>query len=88
VPTLLALLDPSLRRARYVLVADPNLITDFDQERVGWRVEEPPPGATPSTVHRLYDPAYVDGLTNSGHLYGAELGAEDRNALIEFLKTL
>lgn len=88
VPTLLELLDPPSRRATYVLAADPNRTADFDTTRVGWRVEPPPVGASPSTVHRLYDAAFVDGLGNSGHLYGAELRPDDRMALIEFLKTL
>ena len=39
-------------------------------------------------VHRSYDPSRVPGLGNTGHLYGAELDAARRAALIEFLKTL
>jgi hypothetical protein len=88
VPTLAELLDPPNRRARYVLVADPNNPTDYDQNRIGWRVEVPPPGTSPATVHRLYDAAYVAGLGNAGHLYGTELTGEERMALLEFLKTL
>ena len=88
VPTLAELLDPPSRRARYVLAANPNARADFDHQRVGWRVEVPPPGATPATVHRLYDAAFVEGLANTGHTYGAELSPDDREALLEFLKTL
>jgi hypothetical protein len=86
VPTLAELLDPPSRRARYVLAADPNHPADFDQARVGWRCDDLPAGS--QGVHRAYDPSRIPGLGNAGHLYGAELDATGRAALIEFLKTL
>lgn len=86
VPTLHELLDPPTRRAGYVLSANPDDVADYDQVRVGWRCGELPPDQR--TEHRAYDPSRLPGLGNGGHLYGAELDAAGRAALIEFLKTL
>lgn len=87
VPTLRALLDPSTRPRRWLLLADPNDEGDFLQDDVGWRFEPLAEGAT--TEHnRVHDPDVVDGLGNGGHTYGAELSDVQRTALIEFLKTL
>jgi len=80
VPTLRALLEPQLRRPREFYIGYD--VYDFDNvgfvtsgpeaEKYGWRVD-----------------TSVEGNHNGGHegrIYGTELRADDKNALIEYLK--
>lgn len=88
VPTLAELLDPQTRRAKYQLSANPNDPTDFDQVRVGWRVEPLTEGDAGQRSRCRYDPTVIPGLGNSGHAYGSTLSQNEKLALLEFLKTL
>lgn len=63
---------------------------DYDKEKVGWKVTEvDPPAATASGFERrkVYDTGQP-GRGNGGHTYGDGLTAEERAAVIEYLKTL
>jgi hypothetical protein len=62
---------------------------DYDQVRVGWKVKEVPPAvdAPPYERRKIYDTT-KRGRGNGGHTYGDDLTAEERTAVIEYLKTL
>lgn len=77
VPTLRALLFPDERPAVFYRGYDV-----YDWERVGFVSEGPE--AEKGGV--MFD-TRLRGNSNTGHLYGQELSAADREALIEFLKT-
>src|SRR5690606_28533451 len=77
VPTLAALLDPALRPARFRIGYDV-----YDYESVGFVSEGPDAEAR----GWLYDTS-LPGNGNGGHLYGAALPAEQKRALLEYLKT-
>jgi mono/diheme cytochrome c family protein len=88
VPTLSALLDSSRRVQFFSRSFDS---TDYDREAVGWRTtslatgqSEPPQGVRASFI---YDTTIL-GYGNWGHTYGDRLSADERDALIEYLKTL
>ena len=88
VPTLRALLDSSRRPKYFTRSFDTN---DYDREAVGWRTtmlpagqSDPPPGVRAS---HIYDTT-IPGYGNGGHTYGDALTADERDALIEYLKTL
>lgn len=87
VPTLRTLLAPATRPTRWALVADPNEVTDYLQQDVGWRYMALESHA-PYAGARIHDPEVATGLNNGGHSFGAKLSAAQRTALIEFLKTL
>jgi mono/diheme cytochrome c family protein len=63
----------------------------YDREAVGWRFEALDAGqdaeGEPALRRRIYDTTRT-GYGNGGHGFGADLSAEDRAALIEYLKTL
>ena len=88
VPTLRALLDSS-RRAKYFTRSYDT--SDYDREAIGWRTTELASGqsAPPSGVRasNIYDTTIL-GYGNGGHTYGDKLTADERDALIEYLKTL
>ncbi len=88
VPTLRALLDSSLRATYFTRSFDTD---DYDTSAVGWRTtklatgqSEPPRGVRASSI---YDTT-VRGYSNAGHTYGDALSAGERDALLEYLKTL
>jgi len=79
VPDLVSLLDSSQRPVAWARnVGD----STYEMQRLGWPWQAAEPG--PSNV---YDTT-VPGFGNGGHLYGDPLTAEERTALLEFLKTL
>jgi hypothetical protein len=65
--------------------------TDYDQSAVGWnftaithgQADEP----TETARVKIYDTT-LPGYGNTGHPYGDALSADDRRAVIEYLKTL
>lgn len=88
VPTLRGLLDSSRRPTYWTRSFDS---TDYDRDAVGWRTttlqtgqSEPPQGVRASAI---YDTTIL-GYGNGGHRYGDTLTADDRDALLEYLKTL
>jgi hypothetical protein len=78
VPTLRALLFPEERPAVFYRGYDV-----YDWTRVGFVVE----GAEAEKAGARFDTS-LRGNANTGHVYGRDLPAADREALIEFLKTL
>ncbi len=85
VPSLAALLDPRLRPARFMVGGHA-----LDWQSVGLRLT--PDGRFPAGYRPFAMPQWVDtrqpGLGNGGHAYGSDLTAQERAALIEFLKLL
>lgn len=80
VPTIADLLNSSQRPDFWKRSFDS---TDYDEEKLGWKY-------TPDTAKRddqTYD-ATIPGYTNVGHNFGDEYTAEQRKAVIEYLKTL
>ena len=60
----------------------------FDWKNVGFTSQpDPAKGSAMCGEFFLYDTALV-GNSNRGHLYGTDLGDKDKEALLEFLKTL
>lgn len=63
----------------------------YDKDKVGWLVTElaEPPGAKASGFERrkVYDTS-KPGRGNGGHTYGDVLSADERAAVVEYLKTL
>lgn len=62
---------------------------DYDQQKVGWRYTVPSERGDKSTIEgrKIYDTAR-EGLGNGGHTFGDTLSASDREAVIEYLKSL
>jgi mono/diheme cytochrome c family protein len=80
VPTLAALLDSTSRPATWSSAfGDADFGQAYDLQAVGWR-------NTPS-VGETYDTSQP-GSARTGHTYGDALPQDDRQALLEYLKTL
>jgi hypothetical protein len=63
---------------------------DYDPVSVGWKVEvftKAPKRSNAFEQRKIYDTT-LPGRGNGGHPYGDRLSAEERSALIEYLKTL
>ncbi len=62
---------------------------DWDPIRVGWRYDVPTETPAPDSIEgrRIYD-TRRDGLHATGHPFGDDLTDEDRQAVIEYLKSL
>lgn len=89
VPTLHHLLK-SDERPRVFTRSYGTEVTDYDAERVGWRVTEVSansPGNAKPAPRTVYDTA-KPGRGNGGHTFGDDLTADERRAVIEYLKTL
>ncbi|MFO0758861.1 MAG: c-type cytochrome [Byssovorax sp.] len=88
VPTIEALLDSKKRPAFWTRSFDSN---DYDDTTLGWTFTALDAGqdAEPNKAKRakIYDTT-KPGYGNGGHLYGDDLSAGDRAAVIEYLKTL
>jgi mono/diheme cytochrome c family protein len=88
VPTLSTLLD-SRERPRFWTRAFTS--NDYDPDAVGWRFTSLDHGhaGEPDLARRsrIYDTTQP-GYNNQGHTYGDALTAEERSAVIEYLKTL
>lgn len=94
VPTLEALLDSSKRPMYWSRKYDQNGVfdaSDYDDVAVGWRFTTFDHGHAeekdPTVRKHLYDTTEA-GYSNEGHTFGDGLSAEDRAALMEYLKTL
>ncbi|BAL26535.1 c-type cytochrome [Azoarcus sp. KH32C] len=79
VPTLRDLLEPPARRPVEFLRG----YDVYDQEKVGFVTQ----GPEAERVGTRYD-TQLRGNGNGGHLYGTDLSGADKDALVEYLKTL
>ncbi len=64
---------------------------DYDRERLGWKVkvlDAPPDEKLPAIERRKVYDTTRPGRGNGGHTYGDKLGDDQRQAVIEYLKTL
>ncbi|MFO0888075.1 MAG: c-type cytochrome [Isosphaeraceae bacterium] len=92
VPTLHALLNSPARPGRFTRPPSTGF-EHYDQEHVGWKFRDVSDDElkgrrrTPREAHFIYDTARY-GLGNQGHTFGDKLSDQDRNDLIEYLKTL
>ncbi|MEM9721762.1 MAG: hypothetical protein AAGA10_21015 [Bacteroidota bacterium] len=80
IPTLEDLLDSEKRPAFWQRSGSSK---DLDYQRVGWQYERKGSGKGKYT----YDTT-ENGSSNSGHYYGDKLTSDEREAIIEYLKTL
>ena len=83
VPTLAAVLDSTQRPAQWQRSFDS---TDYDQAAVGWKFTTAPPHATQQNTN-VYDTTEL-GYGNGGHSFGDMLLPSERDAVLEYLKTL
>jgi hypothetical protein len=82
VPTLAALLDSSRRPGSF------RLGTSYDEVAVGWQwTSAQPAGQATLQARKTYDTA-APGLSNAGHTFGDALDAQQRRAVLEYLKTM
>jgi hypothetical protein len=90
VPTLDGVLNSKSRPKRYTRSFQTGE-TDYDKEKVGWKVSEPRAPAdaklSPFEQRKIYDTS-KPGRGNGGHTYGDKLTNEERSQVIEYLKTL
>jgi hypothetical protein len=89
VPTLGHLLDSKTRPIRFTRTFRTEE-SEYDKERVGWKVRPVGPLATPTDPHearKIYDTGEI-GRGNGGHTYGDSLSDAERLSLLEYLKTL
>jgi mono/diheme cytochrome c family protein len=88
VPTLAALLDSTQRPTYWTRPFDS---TQYDATGVGWLFTPVDHGkaaeSDPNAKRALYDTTLL-GYSNAGHVFGDALTAEERGAVIEYLKTL
>jgi hypothetical protein len=88
VPTIAALLDSSKRPQYWTRTFDSN---DYDQASLGWNftvVDHGQSAETDDSVRiKIYDTTQL-GYGNGGHTFGDVLTADERAAVLEYLKTL
>ncbi|MFK7853369.1 MAG: hypothetical protein AB8B79_04615 [Granulosicoccus sp.] len=93
VPTIRALLDsgsrPGIWHHSVKNASDP---ASYDQNDMGWLHEELQPSEssekTDSEIGKQIYDTRLNGYSNEGHLFGDHLSNTERDALIEYLKTL
>ena len=88
VPTIEAVLDSSQRPTYW---SRSHVSTDYHHDALGWNFTTLDHGqdAEPDDTKRkqIYDTT-LPGYSNQGHTYGDSLSADDRRAVLEYLKTL
>ncbi len=87
VPSLRALLDSSLRPAHFILSRD---TSGYDDATMGWpyTTTGPQDDEDDYTIRvQIYDTGHL-GYGNAGHTYGDDLTDEERDAVLEYLKTI
>jgi mono/diheme cytochrome c family protein len=83
VPTLRALLDSTSRPKFFQ-----RSLSIYDRDAVGWRFTAFPSADAPSVpANEMYDTTQL-GYGNSGHTFGDALTVDERDAVVEYLKTL
>jgi hypothetical protein len=91
VPTLTALLNSPSRPSRFKRPPS-TAFAHYDTANVGWKFEVVAPGPLPSSVSAQEGRGIFDasryGLGNQGHTFGDSLDDDEREELIEYLKTL
>ena len=87
VPSLATLLDSTTRPTYWQRRATDGEGNDFDGGIVGWSYDVLDAAQAAMAGPRAYDTTQA-GYGNGGHTYGDALSADDRAALIEYLKTL
>lgn len=85
VPTLYQLLTPAQRAARFYRGDD---VIEPVQVGFVWQLPDDKAKAEQFRLRTSELDTAVPGNGNQGHTYGAELGSDDKAALIEYLKTL
>ena len=87
VPNLRSVIDSRLRPAVWQRTGSST--SDYDPSLVGWKYTTPiaPSNRASIVSRRVYDTS-VPGLSNSGHTYGDALSDTQRDALLEYLRTL
>lgn len=65
-------------------------VEDYDAQKVGWKVAElpQPPRTRSRREERLFYNTALPGRSKSGHAFGDALSDDERQAVIEYLKTL
>jgi len=89
VPTLEAVLNSKARPRIFTRSYRTNA-EDYDTAKVGWKITEVPaakPSLSGFEKRKIYDTT-EPGRGNQGHTYGDDLNAEERHAILEYLKTL
>ena len=91
VPTLADLLE-SDRRPDMFLRQPSTDFEHYDRQNVGWKVQRLDPTTRPKfddafATRSVFDASRY-GLGNRGHTFGDKLSADERSAVIEYLKTL
>jgi mono/diheme cytochrome c family protein len=88
VPTIRALLDSSTRPAHWRRVDLDS--TNFDADDLGWPFTAVPYGqdAAPDDERKFIYDTTKPGHGNAGHVFGDHLDEHERDAVIEYLKTL
>ena len=88
VPDMKSLLESSRRPRFWHLLGNPPA---YDAEILGWEYQSLPHGKSgesdPRARARIYDTS-LKGYGNAGHTFGDALAPEERQALLEYLKTL
>lgn len=88
VPTIEALLDSRIRPTFWTRSFESE---DYDSATLGWRYRSLPHGKTAVRDRkeraRIYDTT-LPGYSKGGHTFGDSLSAEERRALLEYIKTL
>ena len=90
VPTLAALLEPETRPLAWRALARPDEPGAWDYEQVGlaWEAVEGPMNAGETIEQRRVHDGRRAGLSAEGHDFGAQLSAEQRADLLEYLRGL
>ena len=90
IPTIAALLDSSIRPTYWTRSFESTRAA-YDDKALGWKFVNLGHGKdgekTASRKASIYDTTKL-GYSNAGHTFGDALGADDRAAVIEYLKTL
>ena len=90
VPTIADVLDSRSRPAIFTRSFDTDEAA-YDQPRVGWKITRFEPDAAKRTApheQRRITNTSAPGRGNQGHTFGDKLTPDERNAVLEYLKTL
>lgn len=85
VPTISDLLKPEDKRPTYFIIED----NTYDVKNLGLKAKtaHTPSGLAEGNDSKVFDTT-IEGNKNTGHEYGTQLNDEEKESLIEFLKTI